>query len=287
MSSASSTKIDRSKDCIGVIYGSGDYSKQVVEACINKKIACCIVFVSEFVEKFSSEVPYIHTKIGKIGAAIDFFHQNNVNKIIFAGAVKRPNFKELSLDAKGTAWLLKLGKSIFAGDDVLLKAVADLLRSEGFEIISGTDFIDDVFVQNRVLSEKKPTELEWMDIKKGFEVAKTIGSLDIGQSVVVCNGDVLGIECVEGTDELIKRCVSLRKQQTGGILVKVSKPQQDQRLDLPTVGLNTIKNLHKHGFSGIAIESGHCIVIDKENFIKQINDFSMLFVGTDGKHGGN
>lgn len=285
MSSTSSAEINNAKDYIGVIYGSGDYSKQVVESCISKGISCCVVFVTDSTEKFSAEVPCMRVKIGKIGEMVDFFHRYRVNKVIFAGAVKRPNFKDISLDAKGTSWLLKLGKSIFAGDDVLLKAVADLLRSEGFELISGTDLIDDVFIRNGVLSDRKPTESEWMDIKKGFEIAKTIGSLDIGQSVIICEGDVLGIECVEGTDELIKRCSSLRKQRAGGVLIKVSKPQQDQRLDLPTVGPNTVHNLHTHGFAGLAVESGHCIVLDKGNFIEQINGFSMLFVGTDGKYG--
>lgn len=274
-----------SKDCIGIIYGDGNYPKRVVQSCLNKKISCCIVFIGEICEEVASNVPYIQTKIGKIGSAIKFFHAHNVNKVVFAGAVKRPNFKELSLDTKGASWLLKLGKSIFAGDDVLLRAVSDLLRDEGFCIISGTDLIGDIFVESGIFSKKNPTESEWRDIKKGFEVAKAIGSLDIGQSVIVCEGDILGVECVEGTNELIKRCAKLRKQKSGGVLVKASKPQQDRRLDLPTVGLETFENLRLNGFVGLAVESKNCIVLDKDELIKQFDDFSMLFVGIDDKHG--
>lgn len=111
---------------------------------------------------------------------------------------------------------MKLGRSVFAGDDVLLKSIAELLQQEGFAVISGTDLLEDTFLDRGVFSKVKPTEQEWEDIRKGFEVAKTIGRLDIGQSVIVCDGDVLGIECVEGTDELIKRCAKLRKQKSGG-----------------------------------------------------------------------
>ena len=109
--------------------------------------------------------------------------------------------------------------------------------------------------------------------------------MDIGQSVIVCEGDILGVECVEGTNELIKRCAKLRKQKSGGVLVKASKPQQDRRLDLPTVGLETFENLRLNDFSGLAVESKNCIVLDKDELIKQFDDFSMFFVGIDDKHG--
>ncbi|MBR1734398.1 MAG: UDP-2,3-diacylglucosamine diphosphatase LpxI, partial [Alphaproteobacteria bacterium] len=244
-------------------------------------------FVGEHADsQLPQGIPFINIKIGQVAAAITFFRKELVNKVVFAGAVKRPNFNDLSLDVKGASWLLKLGKSIFAGDDVLLRSVAELLNKEGFEIISGTELIGDkAFVENGILSQKKPKKSDWLDIQKGFNVAKAIGQLDIGQSVVICNGDVLGVECVEGTDALIKRCSELRKQSTGGVLVKVSKPQQDQRLDLPTVGISTLENLHTYGFLGLAVESEHCIVLDKEKFIEKANELSMFFVGIDNEYG--
>lgn len=270
-----------SEDCIGIVYGSGNYPKLVVQACLEKKIDCCIAFVVEDFdfEPSYSEIPVLRAKIGKIGSIIKFFRNNGVKKIIFAGAVKRPNFTDLSLDSKGASWLLKLGRSIFGGDDALLRAIANLLNKEGFEIMSGTDLLGNVFVKNGVFSQKNPTESEWQDIAKGFKVAKTIGSLDIGQSIIVCCGDILGIECVEGTDELIKRCAKLRKQNSGGILVKTSKPQQDQRMDLPTVGVNTVYLLHQFKFSGLAVESGHCIVLDSDKLIELSDNYSMFFAG--------
>lgn len=298
--------------CVGIVYGAGNYPKMVLEACLKKGISCCVAFVAASSDSSSnsdagdvsdaggdndyagisdisadldderfSDIPKIRAKLGKIGSIIRFFRENSVDAVVFAGAVKRPPISELSLDSKGASWLLKLGRSMFGGDDELLRGVAQLLKQEGFAVISGTDLIGDIFLKNGVFSSIEPTDQEWEDIRKGFKIAKTIGHLDIGQSAIICNGDVLGIECVEGTDELIKRCARLRKQQSGGILVKASKPQQDQRLDLPTVGLRTLENLHNNGFRGLAIESFRCIVLEKDNFIKTAQELSMLLVGVE------
>jgi DUF1009 family protein len=202
-----------------------------------------------------------------------------VDKVIFAGAVIRPNFKELSLDRKGASWLLNLGKSVFSGDDALLRSIAELVEKEGFTVTAGTDFISDIFVQSGMLSVVHPTESELHDAQKGFGAAKILGNLDIGQSVVVHDGIILGVECAEGTDELIRRCAKLRKSSCGGVLVKASKPSQDSRFDLPTIGVDTINRLHECNFSGVAIEAEKCIVVNKKFTLEQVNDFSMFFIG--------
>lgn len=297
-----STSTDQSHydyNCIGIVYGSGDYPRKVLEACQARGLRCCVATVSDadilgVLEASEGTadadaapisvpvpIPIMHAKLGKIGAIIRFFRENGVDAVVFAGAVKRPSINELSLDSKGASWLLKLGRSVFGGDDELLRAIAELLKQEGFAVISGTDLFEDTFLGSGVFSREKPTEQEWHDIRKGFEIAKTVGRLDIGQSVIVCCGDVLGIECVEGTDELIKRCAKLRKQQSGGILVKVSKPQQDQRLDLPTVGPKTLENLHHNGFRGLAVESDRCIILDRERMIEAADHLSMVMVSTE------
>ncbi|MDR2681873.1 MAG: UDP-2,3-diacylglucosamine diphosphatase LpxI [Holosporaceae bacterium] len=281
-------------ECIGIICGSGCYPRLVAQACAAKGVEFCLLFLKGCASDLKSEtsgfcsqemfsansaVPSLSVGLGEIAKALDFFHRNGVTEIIFAGSVKRPNFHEISLDKKGASWLLKLGKTIFAGDDALLKKISELLEQEGFKIRAGTDLLGDVFVQNEVLSFRRPSESDYADIGRGLEVARAIGNLDIGQAVIVCDGLVLGVECVEGTDVLIERCAPLRKTGTGGILVKASKPQQDYRLDLPTIGPKTIVALGRHHFSGVAVEAGKCIVIDKKSVIEQINNYSMFFYG--------
>jgi DUF1009 family protein len=269
------------KEHIGIICGAGDYPKFVAQACVERNIDFCLVFLNGFCSPNEYDKRYCSriVNLGEIGAVIDFFHSHNVGKIIFAGGVKRPNFKELSLDKKGASWLLKLGKSIFSGDDALLRALAQLANQEGFEIIAGTDLLNDAFMSRGVHTSVHPTESEYADIQKGFEAAKQLGALDIGQAAVVHDGLVLGVECVEGTDALLDRCAKLRKSPSGGVLVKVSKPLQDQKLDLPTVGIDTIRRLHTNKFSGLAVEVGKCIVVQKEQTIALADSLSIFICG--------
>ncbi|MDR2794843.1 MAG: UDP-2,3-diacylglucosamine diphosphatase LpxI [Holosporaceae bacterium] len=274
-------------DRVCIICGGGCYPQLVAQACVAKGIGFCLLFLEGssansklWTREISySNVPFLSIGFGEIAKALDFFHRNGVSEIIFAGGVKRPNFHEISLDKKGISWLLKLGTTIFSGDDALLKKLSDLLETEGFKIRAGTDLLDDIFVRNEVLSHRHPTEADYADIQRGLEVAAAIGNQDIGQAVIVSEGLILGVECVEGTDALVERCAFLRKTETGGILVKTSKPQQDYRLDLPTIGPKTIDILSRHHFSGVAVEAGKCIVIDKKSVIEQVNNYSMLFCG--------
>ncbi|MDR3151381.1 MAG: UDP-2,3-diacylglucosamine diphosphatase LpxI [Holosporaceae bacterium] len=266
---------------LGIICGGGDYPLLVARACLKKNINFCLLFFGEEISDVLAslrdykKIPALSVKIGDVGRAIGFFRENNVHQLVLAGRVARPNFNNLELDKKGASWLLKLGKSIFAGDDALLKKLSQLLKEEGFEVIAGTDLIDDVFLSEGAMTEVKPDELDMSDIEKGFEVAKVIGNLDIGQSIIIRRGLIIGVECVEGTDALIDRCASLRKS-SGGVLVKVSKPQQDYRMDLPVIGLNTVQKLHEHKFAGMAVETEMCIVLNRELVIEQLNNFGMF-----------
>jgi lipid-A-disaccharide synthase len=213
--------------------------------------------------------------LGEVGKTIDFLKKNRVGKIVFAGAVKRPSFRQLSLDWKGKWWLLKLKKDIFAGDDSLLKAVARLIRKEGFEVISGTSLLGNVFfTEEGVFSSRKPSALEQDDITLGLSAARELGLSDLGQSVVVSHKKIIGKEDENGTDTLIERCGL--KSKEGGILVKISKPQQDNRLDLPTIGVETIEMLHRHNFSGVAVEAERCIVLNRDAVIRRANELNIF-----------
>jgi lipid-A-disaccharide synthase len=260
---------------IGIICGGGDYPRLVVDACVKKRLNFCLIFLNGFCSKENwPESASISINLGEIGKAVSFLNGNKVKKIVFAGRVRRPNFSRLSIDKKGSAWLLKLGKSTFAGDDALLRALTNLIQEEGFEVISGADLLDDIFLSEGVFSERKPSAQDWDDIHAGLSAAKKIGISDLGQSVIVHDGNVLGEEDEDGTDALITKCG--RRRGKGGILVKISKPQQDCRLDLPTIGVETIETLHKNGFHGVAVEAGKCIVINKKDVIKRADELNIF-----------
>ncbi|MDR3155865.1 MAG: UDP-2,3-diacylglucosamine diphosphatase LpxI [Holosporaceae bacterium] len=275
------------QECIGIVCGGGNYPLLIARFCSRKNIRFCLVLLKGFAVLSDyadcSAIAETVVDFGEIEKALSFFRKHRVKKIALAGTVKRPDFFKMSMDATAAFWLLKLGKKIFSGDDALLRGIAALLQQEGFELINGTDLMLDAFVPVGVCTEKHPTVAEYCDMKKGFDVAKALGGLDVGQSVIVWNGLVLGVECFEGTDELIERCARLRKVENGGILIKAVKPQQDRKLDLPTIGKNTVNLLHKNGFSGVALEADGCIVLEKKHVIGQLDQFGMFLCGCDKK----
>jgi DUF1009 family protein len=269
---------------IGIVCGSGKYPHMIAKACVDQSREFCLLFLNGFCDAQNwPDVPQLSVNIGEIGKALEFFHNNNVVKVVFAGGVKRPNFNQLSMDTTGASWLAKLGKNIFFGDDTLLRSIAHLLESEGFELISGADLLNDVFLSIELATTTIPSDADYKDIACGFHIAKSIGELDVGQAVVVDQGLILGIECVEGTDQLIERCASLRKSPKGGVLVKVAKPQQSLKMDLPTIGEKTIENLHKYGFSGVAVEAQKCILVNKQSVIERANELGIFLIGVDGE----
>ncbi|MDR2723637.1 MAG: lipid-A-disaccharide synthase [Holosporaceae bacterium] len=262
---------------IGIVCGGGDYPRLVSRACVEKNLDFCLVFLNGFCDQCNwPEVKSISIDLGDIGKAIDFLNLNKVKDIVFAGKVKRPNFKQIFPDKKGRSWLLKLRKSIFAGDDALLRAVADLVHQEGFDIIAGTSLLDDVFFSPRIYSQRKPSKSDYNDIDIGLATAKELGITDLGQSVVVRNGMVIGKEDIHGTNALLEKCGG--NAGKGGILVKISKPQQDNRFDLPTIGVETIETLHKNGFAGVVVEANKCIAIDKDKIINRADELNIFMM---------
>lgn len=264
---------------LGIVCGSGNYPRVIAQTCCAKGIDFCLVFLDGFCDVHNwPAAETISAGVGQIGKIVDFFHKNDVKEVVFAGNVKRPDFSKLSLDKKGAAWLLKLGKHALGGDDELLRAVAELLTQEGFEVKAGTDYLEDIFIEEGTFSERKLSSQEENDVQFGFKAARDLGAQDKGQAVVVCDGEVIATEDVNGTDNLIARSAKVRKAKSGGVLIKVSKPQQDGRLDLPTIGVNTIENLHKNGFVGVAVECRKCIVLDKKSVLDKVNEYGMFFV---------
>lgn len=269
--------------CVCIICGGGFYPFLIAQECIRRKINFCLIFLNGFYRSDYDwpKVDSIAVNLGEVGVALKFLKKNNVDTIILAGNVSRPQFSNLSLDSVGAKWLAKLGMSAFLGDDALLKSISNLLQEEGLTVVSGTDFLEDVFLENKIYTKRIPSVDEWNDIKIGFIKAKKLGERDIGQAIVIKNGEVIKEEDEKGTEQLINLSFNLKKNSDGGVLVKVSKPQQDLRIDLPTIGVDTIYQLHKNKFSGVAVESGKCIVLNKDEVIAQANTYNLFLVGCD------
>ena len=197
---------------------------------------------------------------------------------ILIGTIRRPSLADLMPDLRTSAFFARIGlKSL--GDDGILRALVKEIESENIRVVGIQDVLPDLLVKEGILTKHKPDKQALADIKRGSEVAMELGRLDVGQSVIVQQGLVLGVEGIEGTDKLIERCGTYQRKGSGAILIKLRKPQQDMRIDLPTIGTATIENLHQNGMRGIAVHAGNALIVDEENVIKLADKYGMFITG--------
>jgi hypothetical protein len=168
------------------------------------------------------------------------------------------------------------------GDDQLLRLIVEELEREGFRVVGADTLIADVLAPEGPMTALAPDADALRDIALGIEVAGRLGDLDIGQAAIVQQGLVLGVEAVEGTDALIARCAGLKRAGRGGILVKVKKPGQERRADLPTIGPHTVRLAAETGIAGIAVQAGHCLIIERAEVIAAADRAGLFVIGVAG-----
>lgn len=267
-------------DKIGLIAGSGNLPLLILEECKKKCIEPYVILIKDFAkEEDYDHINHIVINFGDVGKGLSFFKKNKIKYVVFAGAVKKPDLKTIWPDLKGFSLLFKLLKCKIFGDNTVLQTVINFLEKEKFEVISVDKILDDVKIPfGKVGKINLPSSDYRKDIDLGVKLLKHISDFDIGQSVVIQNGMVIGIECIEGTRELINRCKQI-KYTTGRkpILVKIKKINQTTKADLPAVGEDTIEQAEAAGFAGIAIDFENTLVINKNETIK-LADKSGLFI---------
>ena len=166
------------------------------------------------------------------------------------------------------------------GDDGLLRSVIRMLEEEeGFRVVGVDDILGDIMAPRGALGNFETDAAAERDIGRGVDVVRALGAVDVGQAAVVQDGIVLGVEAVEGTEALLRRCASLRREGPGGVLVKLSKPGQEQRADLPTIGIDTVRQAHEAGLRGIAIEAERTLIIARDRTIEEADAAALFLVG--------
>ncbi len=261
---------------IGLIAGGGKFPLMAAEAA--KKQGLLVVAVAhygetdELLSKKVDDIVWI--KLGQLGQLIRAFKNRGVKKALMAGTItKKRMFGNVRPDMKG---LSLISKMVAFHDDDILAAVAGELAKEGVEIVSSTIHLPDLLAPKKCMTKQKPSKSEEEDIRLGWDVAKELGRWDIGQCVVVRNKTVLALEAIDGTDETILRGGRLAREKA--VVVKVSKPHQDLRFDVPTVGLDTLKIMSKVKASVLAVEAGKTLMFDKDEMIAYADKFHMCIV---------
>ena len=211
---------------------------------------------------------------GELQKVIDIFHKENVTQITFIGKVSKTMLlRNPRLDSKAISFMKQVKR---LNDDSLMLKLIEGLADENISVIDQTIFLKEYFPQKGVIGKYSPDELQQIDIEYGFQIAKGIGGLDLGQTVVVQDKMVLAVEAIEGTDRCIERGCKLGNKKA--TVVKVSKPDQDKRFDVPAVGLRTLKNMQKFGGKVLAIEANETFVVEKDKMIEFADRHKMVFI---------
>jgi DUF1009 family protein len=270
-------KADNSSRTLGLIAGMGDLPKAVASEA--KRMGYKVVAVAlqppadESLKPFADDFHKI--KIGRLGGLITLLKKLSITEAVMAGKVPKgliyKNKKDIIPD-------LTMARVFFSlknlSDDTIMNGFVGELEKNGVMLHKTITFTENLLCSEGVLTTKKPSRKDLQNIDFGWSIAKEMGKLDIGQTVVVKNMAVMAIEAIEGTDEAIKRGGNLA--QKDAVVIKVSKPGQDMRFDVPVLGLDSLDSMKACGAKVLAFEAGQCIIVDKANFIKKADKYGLV-----------
>ena len=262
---------------LGVIAGKGELPNLVVEAARAQKRPIFVLAIEgQTAPVLVEDVEHAWVSMGSVGRAIERLHGAQVEDVVFAGAIHRPSLAKIGLDVRAAGLLARMGRAAL-GDNSILETLIRELEGEGFRVIGADDVLSELVAGEGPFGRHQPDDTAESDIGRGVEVARALGTVDVGQAVVVQQGLVLGVEAIEGTDALIWRTKGIAREGPGGVLVKIKKSGQDRRADLPTIGVSTVRSCAETGLRGIAVEAGETLVLGRKELIAAA-DAAGLFV---------
>jgi DUF1009 family protein len=267
---------------LGIIAGGGVLPGQVAAAARAAGREVFIVGLEGFADPaILASWPHEFRRLGAASGIIAALRENGCQDLVMIGPVRRPSLLDLRPDAEGAKLLARVGRAAFAGDDGLLAAVIRVLTEEGFRVMGAHEIMREVVAPAGVLTQAHPDAQAMADINRGVQVARLLGSADVGQGCVVQQGLVLAVEAIEGTDAMMRRAGLLRRDGIGGVLVKLTKPGQDKRADLPTIGPETIRNAVAAGLRGVAFEAKATILAEREGCLAAADEAGLFLLGLD------
>ena len=254
---------------LGLIVGESSLPRFLIKKLLKKKVEFLILDLTKS-NTYKNYKNSYSLKIIQLGKAISILKKNNCKSVILIGKVKRPEVSLLKFDRKALFYLHRLFLAFKKGDGNILKEVIKIFKENKIKVINSMKFTPELIFKDKAINKIKINNSDKNSVSKGVNVIKSLSRFDIGQSVVINNGYVLAIEGPEGTDEAIKRSLYLSKKynlKNKSILVKFPKTNQDLRIDLPTIGLETIKNCIKANIKGIAVKRSQNIILNKDKII--------------------
>ncbi|MAJ86178.1 MAG: hypothetical protein CL687_04375 [Candidatus Pelagibacter sp.] len=259
---------------IGLIFGETEFPKEILKKIKKIKIKYLIIDLTNKNE-FKKDKNSYHVKVGQFGKIIQILKKNNCKKIIFAGKVKKPNFKISKFDLKGVFYLPRIIKSSKLGDAALLSEIIKIFRSQKIQTLNSLTFNPELTLKKNNYTKLRPNSNDFRDIKKAIIILNNLGKYNYSQGAVVRNNKLIKIEGKNGTQAMLRACKN-KKNKMDGVLAKFPKKKQDLRIDLPTIGLETIMQCKKARLKGIVLKGNQNIVLNKKKCISFANQNKMF-----------
>jgi len=228
----------------------------------------------------------IEAEFERLGALFETLKQQGIAEVCFAGRVDRPAFRPDRLDSVTTALLPRLSRAISEGDDAVLRVFADTIEAAGFTLVSPQQVMPDLLIEDGALGACQMGSEDLMDATKAAHIVRELGKLDIGQAAVVAGGLCLGLETLQGSDALLRFVAAEGRERVPGgargVLFKGAKPGQDERMDLPAIGIETLRLAAQAGLAGVAVSAGKAIVVDRAAVIAEADRLGLFVTGIPG-----
>jgi len=271
---------------LAVICGGGSLPRAVVEAVTRRGRAVAIFALKGFADPALVEGhPHLWGTVTQYGRFRRFARAQGCREVVLIGSVLRPSLSQLSFDLATVSLIPRFVAALRGGDDHLLSALARVMEEDGFRLLASHDVAPDILMPAGLLGRVQPSEDDTADIRRGLGLLAAMGPYDVGQAVVVARGYVLAVEAAEGTDLMLQRVADLRGHRRvptragQGVLVKAPKPHQDRRIDLPTIGPDTVEGVARAGLAGLAVAAGSSLVAEMEALVESADRLGIFVTG--------
>ncbi len=276
---------EKAQPALGIVAGGGDLPLAIAESAREAGREVFVLALLGSADDWVSSYPHEWASLGEVGKIVKTLRGNGCGDVLLAGKLARPKFSEIKLDAKGVLVVPRIIAAARSGDDALLRSVVDIFEREGFRVVGTAEAAPGLVAPAGRMGDVAPSPESEEDIATAFRIVRAMGTLDIGQAAVVCDGLALAVEAAEGTDAMVARVANLPEHLRGGpgkrrgVLAKAPKPIQDRKTDLPVVGVQTVRNAAAVGLAGIAVEAGGTLILRRGAVIAEADRLGLFLVG--------
>jgi DUF1009 family protein len=276
------------KGRLAIIAGGGFLPGYIAAAAREAGDDPVVVALSREADRDWSDYDHAILGVGDFAGIQAFFDKHDVDRIVMSGSVsRRPEWRHIRPTFRAIAKVPRVIRTLVSGgDNAVLQMVIGLLEKKGRRVVGAHEIAPDLLATTGPLGRRSPSGEDLEDIRQAVKAADALGLLDVGQGAVSVGGRIVALEGVEGTDRMIERVAALRDEgrissRRRGVLVKVCKPQQDIRADLPSIGVSTVLNARKAGLAGVAVEAGRALILDRQAVIAAADEAGVFVCGID------